>query len=245
MIHLLAIESSCDDTAAAVVTDGRISASVVNVQQEHGAQGGIVPELASRLHQQKITRAVQQALADAGLAPRDLSAIACTGGPGLMGALLVGVSFAKGYALALDKPLIVADHLHGHLMSVFAEESTKPAFPFVCLIASGGHTQLLLVKGPLQYQVLGATLDDAAGEAFDKTARMLGFDYPGGPLIDAHAEQGDPGFHSFPVPVAGEWDFSFSGLKTAVLYHLQKQQAHHPDYIRQYRDDLSASIRHT
>jgi N6-L-threonylcarbamoyladenine synthase len=243
MLHLLAIESSCDDTAAAVLTDGRVAASVVNVQTAHGAQGGIVPELASRLHQQKIVHVVRQALAEAHVAPADLAAIACTGGPGLMGALLVGVSFAKGYAWALQKPLIMVDHLHGHLMSVFGQPEAPPAYPFLCLIVSGGHTQLLQVDGPLQYQVLGRTLDDAAGEAFDKTARLLGFDYPGGPALDALAETGDPAFHSFPLPLAGTWDFSFSGLKTSVLYYLQKQQAQDPRFIDTHRAHLCASIR--
>lgn len=215
--------------------------SVVNVQVQHSAQGGIVPELASRLHQQKISLVVQEALQQAGVQPAQLDAVAYTAGPGLMGALLVGSSFAKAYAQALGKPLVAVDHLHGHLMSAYAEEP-HPPLPHLCLLVSGGHTLLLQATDHLVHQKLGGTLDDAAGEAFDKAARMLGLPYPGGPEIDRMAREGDPLFHPWPDPRTGQWDFSFSGLKTAILYHLQKQK---PDYIQQHLPHLAASIQHT
>jgi N6-L-threonylcarbamoyladenine synthase len=239
---VLGIESSCDDTAAAVVQDGRILSNVVHSQVEHSPQGGIVPELASRLHQQQISRVVEKALSLAGVEPSQLDGIAYTAGPGLMGALLVGSSFAKAYSQALGKPMVAVDHLHGHLMSVFAQPP-YPSFPYLCLLVSGGHTLLLQVTDRLTYTRLGSTLDDAAGEAFDKAGRMLGYPYPGGPHIDrAAAAGGNAHFHRWPDPRTGSHDWSFSGLKTAILYHLQRQG---PAYLELHRQDLAATIQHT
>ena len=217
---ILGIETSCDDTAAAIVAGGRVLASVVSSQPVHADFGGVVPELASRDHQRLIVPVVQQALAEAGLQQDALGAIAVTYGPGLAGALLVGLSFAKAYALGLGVPLVGVNHLDGHIYSVFIENEAPPRFPYLCLVVSGGHTLLVRVDGGAALHLLGQTRDDAAGEAFDKVARLLGLGYPGGPEIDALAQRGDPAFHAFPRTQAGGFDFSFSGLKTSVLYYL-------------------------
>ena len=235
---VLGIETSCDDTAAAVYRDGAILSNVVGRQTAHAAEGGVIPELASRLHDELIQPTVAAALARAGVTPGEIDAVAYTSGPGLPGALHVGTAYAKGFALALAVPAVGVNHLHAHLLSAFLTPP-PPAFPYMALTVSGGHTDLTLVSGFHVYEVIGRTLDDAAGEAFDKTARMLGFDYPGGPLLDACAENGEPAF-SFPRPTVKAWDFSFSGLKTAVLYFLQKHDA---DFIEKRKADICASIR--
>lgn len=237
-IFLLAIESSCDDTAAAVLCNGKMLANVVAGQDVHKLYGGVVPELASRAHQQHIVPVVDAALKKAGIQKEQLSAIAFTRGPGLVGALLVGISFAKAMALALDIPLIEVNHMRAHVLAHFIDEP-KPSFPFLCLTVSGGHTQIVQVNGPSDMKILGETLDDAAGEAFDKTAKLLGLPYPGGPLIDKFAQQGNPDRFVFPVPQIPEYNFSFSGLKTSVLYFLQKQE---PGFVEQNLADICASI---
>lgn len=218
---LLAIESSCDDTAAAVAVDGVVRSNVVSSQRVHSGFGGVVPELASRAHQRLIVPTVDAALEEAGVGAADLDAVAVTYGPGLAGSLLVGVSFAKAYAFGLGVPLVGVNHLEGHLYSVFIEPPTPP-FPFLCLVVSGGHTQLVLVDDGFEHQLLGSTRDDAAGEAFDKVAKMLGLGYPGGPVVDRLAAEGDPAFQSFPRSRLPGFDFSFSGVKTAVLYYLNQ-----------------------
>ena len=221
--RILALETSCDDTAAAVVEGGRLRSSVVAAQAEHAAFGGVVPEVASRAHQRHVVEVVDRALAEAGLAPSDVDAVAATYGPGLAGALLVGLSFAKGYALARGVPFVGVNHLEGHLYSVFLGddgERTPPAFPFLALTVSGGHTNLVLVEDGFRHTVLGRTRDDAAGEAFDKVAKLLGLGYPGGPLVDRLAAEGHPSFMSFPRTRLPGFDFSFSGIKTAVRYAL-------------------------
>ncbi|NBC16959.1 MAG: tRNA (adenosine(37)-N6)-threonylcarbamoyltransferase complex transferase subunit TsaD [Bacteroidetes bacterium] len=238
---LLGIESSCDDTAAAVVAGGRLRSSVVSSQDVHETFGGVVPELASRDHQRLIVPVVQQALAEAEVAPGDLDAVAATYGPGLAGALLVGLSFAKAYAFGLDVPLVGVNHLEGHIYSVFIEPPA-PAFPYLCLVVSGGHTQLVLVEDGFQHHLLGTTRDDAAGEAFDKVGTLLGLGYPGGPAIDRLAQEGDPSFHDFPRTRLG-YDFSFSGLKTSVLYYLNEM----PDderaaFLQEHLADVCASF---
>ncbi len=216
---VLGIESSCDDTAAAVVVAGRVRSSIVSSQRIHADFGGVVPELASRAHQRLIVPVVDSALVEAGVTREDITAVGVTYGPGLAGSLLVGLSFAKAYALGLGVPLIGVNHLEGHIYSVFIEDES-PAFPYLCLIVSGGHTQLVIVEENFEHSVLGSTLDDAAGEAFDKVAKLLDLGYPGGPVIDRLAAAGDPSFHTFPRSRPGGYDFSFSGLKTSVLYYL-------------------------
>ncbi len=240
---ILGIETSCDDTAAAVVIGGQLSANVVASQQTtHLRYGGVVPELASRDHQRRIVPVVRQALQEAGLHPQDLDAIAVTYGPGLVGSLLVGLSFAKAFALGLGRPLIGVNHLEGHIYSVFIEPPSPP-FPYLCLIVSGGHTQLVRVDAGFRHTLLGRTRDDAAGEAFDKVARLLGLGYPGGPEIDRLARQGRPDFVTFPRPRLEGYDFSFSGLKTAVRYYLdQFSQAERIRLLEQHRADLCASF---
>ena len=238
---ILGIESSCDDTAAAVLTDGRLLAHIVATQLAHARYGGIVPEIASRLHEQNIVPVVRAALEKSGTGFSDLSAVAVTHGPGLAGALAVGVSFAKGLAQALGIPLIGVNHMEGHLWASFLPgESDALSHPFICLLASGGHTQLWQVNGSGDYQLLGKSLDDAAGEAFDKGARMLGLSYPGGPAIQSAAEGGQPDAVSFPRPLAGDPqpNFSFSGLKTALLYYLKKLTEQE---IKAQRADIAAS----
>ena len=238
---LLAIETSCDETSAAVLRDGKILSNIIASQSEHERWGGVVPELASRAHEQKIVAVVEQSLTIAGIKKEELSAIAVTQGPGLIGSLMVGVSFAKAFALGLNVPLIAVNHLHAHLLSVLADEK-KPEFPFLCLTVSGGHTMLVLVKSPLEFEVLGTTRDDAAGEAFDKCSKMLGLSYPGGPLLDKLAPAGDSSYFKFAEPQAPEFDFSFSGLKTSVLYFLEKEKKKNENFIAENLSNLCASV---
>jgi N6-L-threonylcarbamoyladenine synthase len=238
-ITILAIESSCDETAAAISKNGKILANQVASQEVHAAWGGVVPELASRAHQQQIVPVVHAAMQEAGVKPADLSAIAFTRGPGLLGALLVGTSFAKGMSIALHKPLIEVNHMEAHVLANFIEH--QPQFPFLCLTVSGGHTQIVLVKAPLQMEVIGKTIDDAAGEAFDKSAKIFGLPYPGGPLLDKLAREGKPSF-GLPFPQVGGLDFSFSGIKTAVLYLVRDQTALNPEFVAQNLNDLCASV---
>ncbi len=248
-VIILGIESSCDETAAAVVSNRTVLSNVIACQQVHQAYGGIVPELASRAHQMHIVPVVDYALKQAGIDKNQLHAVAVTSGPGLIGSLMVGVSFAKGFALSLNLPLIEVNHMQAHVLAHFAQlpgkESSIPSFPFLCLTVSGGHTQLIQVESPYKMTLLGQTSDDAAGEAFDKIGRLLGFPYPGGAMIDRHAQQGNPHAFSFPIARTPDLDFSFSGLKTAVLYFLQKHTAHHSDFIKDNLNDLCASIQHT
>ncbi len=241
-VTILGIESSCDDTAAAVVRDGVVASNCIAGQEIHRLYGGVVPEAASRAHQSNIVPVVQQALQQAGIPAADIDAVAFTRGPGLIGSLLVGVSFAKGLALSLERPLIEVNHLQAHVVSNFAEDPV-PAFPFLCLTVSGGHTQVIRVESHLDMRILGQTLDDAAGEAFDKTGKLLGLDYPAGPLIDRLAQQGRPRF-SFPEPQVPGLDFSFSGLKTSILQFLKKQTAADPDFIAGNLPDICASVQH-
>jgi N6-L-threonylcarbamoyladenine synthase len=249
-IHILAIESSCDDTSAAVLHGDKRLSNVVATQKIHEAYGGVVPELASRAHQQNIVPVVDQALKQAGIDKSDLDAIAFTRGPGLMGSLLVGTSFAKSLSMGLDIPLIEVNHMQGHVLAHFIkspEEAEKavPKFPFLALTISGGHTQIILVKDYFDMEVLGETLDDAVGEAFDKSAKILGFPYPGGPLIDKFAGDGNPLAFEFPIPKVADLNFSFSGLKTSILYFIQKETAKNPDFIETHKADICASIQHT
>jgi len=243
-IVILGIETSCDETAAAVLIDGRIASNVVATQEIHVKYGGVLPEMASRLHLENIVPVVSEALEKAGVSKKELSAIAFTRGPGLIGCLLVGCSYAKAMALALDIPLIAVNHMQAHVHAHFIDEP-RPEFPFLCLTVSGGHTQLVLAKDYLDMQILGQTIDDAAGEAFDKTAKMLGLPYPGGPLMDKLARDGNPNACHFPEPKVAGYDFSFSGLKTSVLYFLQARTKEDPDFIDKRRNDLCASIQHT
>lgn len=249
-IHILAIESSCDDTSAAVLHGDKRLSNVVATQKIHEAYGGVVPELASRAHQQNIVPVVDQALKQAGIDKSDLDAIAFTRGPGLMGSLLVGTSFAKSLSMGLNIPLIEVNHMQGHVLAHFIkspEEAEKavPKFPFLALTISGGHTQIILVKDYFEMDVLGETLDDAVGEAFDKSAKILGFPYPGGPLIDKFAGEGNPLAFEFPIPKVADLNFSFSGLKTSILYFIQKETAKNPDFIASHKADICASIQHT
>ena len=245
--YILGIESSCDDTSAAVICNGKVLSNVVANQEVHSKYGGVVPELASRAHQQNIVPVVQQALEKAGIQKEKLTAIAFTRGPGLMGSLLVGTSFAKSLALGLDIPLIDVNHMQAHILAHFiVEEGTNiPPFPFICLTISGGHTQIVKVSDHFKMELLGETIDDAVGEAFDKSAKILGLPYPGGPLIDKHAQLGDPKAYAFTKPKVGDMDFSFSGLKTGILYFIQKQQRINPNFIAENLNDICASIQHT
>ena len=241
---ILAIESSCDETSAAVLTDGQVRSNVVATQLIHEQYGGVVPELASRAHQQHILPVVERALSDAKTAKSDLSAIAFTRGPGLLGSLLVGTSFAKAMALGLNIPLIEVNHMQAHVLAHFID-APHPAFPFLCLTVSGGHTQIVRVDGPLDMSVIGQTQDDAVGEAFDKSAKLLGLPYPGGPLIDKYAQDGNPLAYRFPMGDMPELNFSFSGIKTAILYFLRDNTKANPDFIPQHLPDICASIQHT
>lgn len=241
MAIILGIESSCDETSAAVCIDGQIYANIIATQAMHAAYGGVVPELASRAHQQHIVPVVEQALATAKISKKDLDAVAFTRGPGLLGSLLVGTSFAKGLALAMDIPLIAVNHMQAHILAHFIDEP-KPQFPFLCLTVSGGHTQIVLVRDYFDMEVLGQTLDDAAGEAFDKTAKILNLPYPGGPLIDKYAKEGNPNAFSFPEPQIPGLDFSFSGLKTSILYFVRDHIAENPDFVAQNMPDICASV---
>lgn len=243
-ISILAIESSCDETSASIIVNGKVLNNIVATQSVHEKYGGVVPELASRAHQENLIPVVHEALSTAGISKKELSAIAVTRGPGLMGSLLVGVSFAKAFAKALDIPLIDVNHMQAHVLAHFIEEP-KPSFPFICLTVSGGHTQLVLVKDHLTMEVIGETQDDAVGEAFDKTAKLLGLPYPGGPLLDRHAKEGNPKAFTFPVTRMPGLNYSFSGIKTAVLYFLRDQLAEHPNFITDNLADLCASIQHT
>jgi len=247
-IYILAIESSCDDTGAAILCNDRVLSNKIAGQEIHTKYGGVIPELASRAHQQNIVPVVSLALKEAGISINQLNAIAFTQGPGLMGSLLVGVSFAKSLALALKIPLLAVNHMQAHVLAHFIkyEDSKIPEFPFLCLTISGGHTQIVKVTDYFNFEVLGQTTDDAAGEAFDKSAKILGLDYPGGPFIDKYAKVGNPLAFKFPKPKSkNPLDFSFSGLKTAILYFIQKETAKNPNFIAQNRDDLCASIQHT
>ncbi|MHC5354486.1 tRNA (adenosine(37)-N6)-threonylcarbamoyltransferase complex transferase subunit TsaD [Myroides sp. LJL115] len=245
--YILAIESSCDDTSAAVMQDNKVLSNVVAQQQIHEQYGGVVPELASRAHQQNIVPVVDVALQKAGITKNDLSGIAFTQGPGLMGSLLVGGSFAKSMSLALGIPLLAVNHMHAHILCHFIEEKEfdKPTFPFLALTISGGHTQIVQVNSFFDLEILGQTTDDAVGEAFDKTAKILGFPYPGGPLIDKWAQLGNPKAFAFTKPKVDGLNFSFSGLKTQILYFIQKNLAVNPDFIEQNKADICASIQHT
>jgi len=245
--YILGIESSCDDTSAAVIYNGRVLSNIVANQEIHAKYGGVVPELASRAHQQHIVPVVQQAIEQAGITKENLHAISFTRGPGLMGSLLVGTSFAKSLALGLDIPLIDVNHMQGHILAHFIkEENTEmPPFPFVCLTISGGHTQIVRVTDYFTFEVLGETIDDAVGEAFDKSAKILGLPYPGGPLVDKYAQLGNPKKFSFTKPKVGDLDFSFSGLKTGILYFIQRNLKENPKFIEENLHDICASIQHT
>jgi N6-L-threonylcarbamoyladenine synthase len=238
---ILAIESSCDDTSASVCVDGVVLSNVIANQSIHEAYGGVVPELASRVHQQNIVPAVQQALIKAKVSKNAVDAVAFTRGPGLLGSLLVGVSFAKAFALAKNIPIIEINHMQAHVLAHFIGEH-KPSFPFLCLTVSGGHTQIVLVKDYFDMEVVGQTLDDAAGEAMDKTSKILGLPYPGGPLIDKHARLGDPDKYKFPEPQIPGFDFSFSGLKTSILYFIRDNVALSPNFIADNLNDICASV---
>jgi N6-L-threonylcarbamoyladenine synthase len=240
-ITILAIESSCDETSAAVIKNGKMLSNIVASQLIHEVHGGVVPELASRAHQKDIVRVVSEALTDSGIKKEQLSAIAFTRGPGLLGSLLVGTSFAKSMALGLGIPLIDVNHMQAHVLAHFIEEP-RPTFPFLCLTVSGGHTQIVLVKSPLDMEVLGETADDAVGEAFDKAAKMLGLGYPGGPKIDALAAKGNPESFPFPISEMPDLNFSFSGIKTSLLYFIQKQGQ---EFVDQNLADICASYQHT
>ena len=245
-VTILGIESSCDDTSAAIIENGFLLSNRIANQQVHKEYGGVVPELASRAHQQNIVPVVDAALKDAGKTRASINAIAYTRGPGLMGALLVGSSFAKGLSLALGVPLIDINHLHAHILSVFIARGEKekriPGFPFLCLLVSGGHTQLIVVRNHLEMEIIGQTIDDAAGEAFDKCAKVMGIPYPGGPWIDQFARQGDPKAYSFAKPMIKGLDYSFSGLKTSFLYFIRDQLHKNRDFIHNHKNDLCASI---
>lgn len=249
MITILAIESSCDDTSAAVLRDGVLLSNVTASQKVHEAYGGVVPELASRAHQQNVVPVVDQALKQAGVAKEELSAVAFTRGPGLMGSLLVGVSFAKGFARSLGIPMIDVNHLQGHVMAHFIKEegndAQQPPFPFLCLLVSGGNSQIVKVNAYNDMEVLGQTIDDAAGEAIDKCSKVMGMGYPGGPIIDRLARQGNPKAYKFAEPHIPGLDYSFSGLKTSFLYSLQKWVKEDPDFVEHHKEDLAASLEWT
>ncbi|MBT8209473.1 MAG: tRNA (adenosine(37)-N6)-threonylcarbamoyltransferase complex transferase subunit TsaD [Eudoraea sp.] len=246
-IYILAIESSCDDTSAAVLCNDKVLSNVVATQKIHEEYGGVIPELASRAHQQHIVPVVHQALAIANIDKKLVSAIAFTRGPGLLGSLLVGTSFAKSLALGLGVPLIEVNHMQAHILAHFIQEegSRIPEFPFLALTISGGHTQIVLVKDYFEMEVLGETLDDAVAEAFDKSATLMGLTYPGGPLIDKYSRTGNPKAFPFPKPKVSGLDFSFSGLKTSILYFLQKETAKNPKFVEAHLNDICASIQYT
>jgi N6-L-threonylcarbamoyladenine synthase len=241
LVTILAIESSCDETSASVCVDGKILSNIIANQTIHEAYGGVVPELASRVHQQNIVPAVQQALIKAKVNKNDIDAVAFTRGPGLLGSLLVGVSFAKAFALAKNLPLIEINHMQAHVLAHFIGDN-KPSFPFLCLTVSGGHTQIVLVKDYFDMEVIGHTLDDAAGEAMDKTSKILGLPYPGGPLIDKYARLGDAEKYKFPEPQIPGLDFSFSGLKTSILYFIRDNVAIEPDFVQKNLNNICASV---
>jgi len=247
-IYILAIESSCDDTGAAILRNNEVLSNVIANQEIHAQYGGVVPELASRAHQQNIVPVVAQAIKNAGIKKELLNAVAFTQGPGLMGSLLVGVSFAKSLAMGLNVPLLAINHMQAHVLAHFIKDKTQktPEFPFLCLTISGGHTQIVKLTNYFEFEVLGQTTDDAVGEAFDKSAKILGLDYPGGPFIDKYAQLGNPLAFKFPNPkTKNPLDFSFSGLKTAILYFIQKQVKINNNFIKENRDDICASIQYT
>ena len=248
-IYILGIESSCDDTSAAVLKNGVILSNVTASQDVHRAYGGVVPELASRAHQQNIVPVVDQAIKRAGITKEKLSAVAYTRGPGLMGSLLVGVNFAKGFARALNIPLLDVNHLQGHVLAHFIKESdddtSAPPLPFICLLVSGGNSQIVQVNAYNDIKVLGQTIDDAAGEAIDKCSKVMGLGYPGGPVIDKLARQGNPHAYQFAEPQVADFDYSFSGLKTSFLYRLRDWVNEDPDFVEHHKNDLAASLEHT
>ena len=246
-IYILGIESSCDDTSAAVICNGKVLTNVVENQEIHAKYGGVVPELASRAHQQNIVPVIQQAIQQANIDKKQLSAIAFTRGPGLMGSLLVGSSFARSLSLALDIPLISVNHMQAHVLAHFIddEKQQKPPFPFLCLSISGGHTQIVKITSYFDMEVIGETLDDAVGEAFDKSAKILGLPYPGGPFVDKYARLGNPNAFEFSKPKMADLNFSFSGLKTGILYFVQKKVKENPNFIAENLNDICASIQRT
>lgn len=246
---ILGIESSCDDTSASIIKNDTILSNVIAGQAVHEAYGGVVPELASRAHQQNIVPVVHQALKEAGVKVEEVDAVAYTRGPGLMGSLLVGTSFAKGFALARKIPLIEVNHLQAHVLAHFLQKPDAqrpvPSFPFLCLLVSGGNSQLIVVRSPLEMEIVGQTIDDAAGEAFDKCAKVMGLPYPGGPLIDKYAREGDAAAFQFSKPRIAGLDYSFSGLKTSFLYFLRDRLKENPDFMVERRNDLCASLQRT
>jgi N6-L-threonylcarbamoyladenine synthase len=246
-VYILSIESSCDDTAAAVLLNGKVLSNVVARQSVHEEYGGVVPELASRAHQQNIVPVIDVALTKAGISREQLNAVAFTQGPGLMGSLLVGSSFAKSMALALNVPLIAVNHMQAHILAHFIDEEgfDKPEFPFLAMTISGGHTQIVKVNNFFDMEVIGETTDDAVGEAFDKSAKILGLPYPGGPLVDKYAQEGNPKAFAFTKPKVPGLDFSFSGLKTQILYFVQKNVAANPNFVEENIKDICASIQYT
>ncbi|MBD8388818.1 tRNA (adenosine(37)-N6)-threonylcarbamoyltransferase complex transferase subunit TsaD [Dysgonomonas sp. BGC7] len=249
MVTILGIESSCDDTAAAVIQDGVLLSNIISSQKVHESYGGVVPELASRAHQQNIIPVVNEALKKAGINKEELTAIAFTRGPGLMGSLLVGTSFAKGLSSALDIPMIDVNHLHAHVLAHFIKENkeddNQPKYPFLCLLVSGGNSQIILVKSYKDMQIIGQTIDDAAGEAFDKCAKVMGLGYPGGPVVDRLAKIGNPDKFKLNKPHIQGYDYSFSGLKTSFLYLLRDELKSNPNFIEENKEDLCASLQKT
>lgn len=246
---ILGIESSCDDTSAAVIKDGFLLSNVIASQQVHRDFGGVVPELASRAHEVNIVPVVSQALEKAGVKPEELSAIAFTRGPGLLGSLLVGTSFAKAFGLALGKPIVMVNHLQGHILANFVKqydrENRQPSFPYLCLLVSGGNSQIVKVSSPLEFEILGQTIDDAVGEAFDKCSKMMGLGYPGGPIIDRLAKLGDPDRFKFAKPHIPGLDYSFSGVKTSLLYFVRDEMAKDPQFMENNKEDICASFQKT
>ena len=246
---ILGIESSCDDTSAAVIADGWLLSNVIASQDVHKAYGGVVPELASRAHEQNIVPVVSEALTRAGISASDLTAIAFTRGPGLLGSLLVGTSFAKALGLALDIPIVEVNHLQGHILAGFVKQKDKPvvqpSFPYLCLLVSGGNSQIVLVDSPLEFTILGQTIDDAVGEAFDKCSKMMGLGYPGGPVIDRLAKLGDPQRFKFAKPHGPGLDYSFSGIKTSLLYFVRDEMAKDPLFMEKNKEDICASFQKT
>ncbi len=241
MAIILGIESSCDETSAAICINGKIHSNIIANQAIHAKYGGVVPELASRAHQQHIIPTVEEAIQQAKIHKNSIDAVAFTRGPGLLGSLLVGTSFAKAFALGRGIPLVAVNHMQAHILAHFIDDP-KPAFPFLCLTVSGGHTQIVLVRDYFDMEIIGQTLDDAAGEAFDKTAKILGLPYPGGPLIDRHAREGDAARFQFPEPQIAGFDFSFSGLKTSIMYFVQREKQANPDFVAEHLADICASV---
>ena len=243
---ILGIESSCDDTSAAVIRDGCLLSNVIASQDVHKAYGGVIPELASRAHQQNIVPVVSQAIDRAGITKADITAIAFTRGPGLLGSLLVGTSFAKALSIALDRPLIEVNHLQGHILANFVKqhgkENSAPQFPYLCLLVSGGNSQIVRVDSPLEYEILGQTIDDAVGEAFDKCSKMMGLGYPGGPIVDRLAKEGDGNRFKFAKPHVPGLDYSFSGIKTSLLYFVRDEMAKNPSFMEENKADICASF---